>query len=90
MAYIGVDAMQRDLLKEKSRVKIGVKQVTRSLKTDNALTLFIAKDAEKYVVRQILFLAEKNNVEIIFVDTMKELGSFCNIDVGAATAVIEK
>jgi large subunit ribosomal protein L7A len=33
-------------------------------------------------------LAEERAVELEYVDSMKELGLACNIDVGAATAVI--
>lgn len=68
---------------------IGVKQATKSLKSNKAKVLFIAKDAEQHVVREILQLADDHGVEVVYVQTMKELGKACEIDVGAATAVIE-
>ncbi len=82
--------MQINELSGNPKLVIGVKQTTKILINDQAKLVFVAKDAEQHVVRRIIQLATEKNVEIIFVDTMKELGRACNIDVGAATAVIEK
>ena len=70
--------------------KIGIKQSLKTIKSDQALALFIAKDAEQYVVRSIVLLAEEKQVPIIYIEDMMTLGKACNIDVGAATAVIVK
>ncbi len=70
--------------------KIGIKQSLKAVRTGAAEALFIAKDAEQYVVRSVVELAEENNVPIIYIETMLDLGKACNIDVGAATAVIVK
>lgn len=70
--------------------KIGIKQSLKILKQDRALVVYIAKDAEKYVVRSIVELAEEKQIPIIYVEDMLVLGKACNIDVGAATAVIVK
>ena len=42
------------------------------------------------VVNPVIEIAKKKSVEIVYVESMKVLGRACNIDVGAATAVIEK
>ncbi len=52
--------------------------------------LYIAKDAEQHVTRRIIELADENDVPVVLVESMKELGRACNIDVGAATAVVLK
>ena len=70
--------------------KIGIKQSLKVITSGNAKALFIAKDAEQHVVRSILRLAEDKNVLIVYVEDMLTLGKACNIDVGAATAVIVK
>ncbi len=70
--------------------KIGIKQSLKAITSGNAKALFIAKDAEQHVVRSILRLAEDKNVLIVYVDDMLALGRACQIDVGAATAVIVK
>lgn len=70
--------------------KVGIKQASRAIMDNRAKALYIAKDAEQHVTRRIIELAGENNVQIVFVDSMKELGKACKIDVGAATAVVLK
>lgn len=82
--------MQLNTLSNNPKLVIGVKQVTKVLLSDKAFLVLVAKDAEQHVTRRVVELANEKNVQIVFVDTMKELGRACNIDVGAATAVIEK
>nr|WP_204663741.1 ribosomal L7Ae/L30e/S12e/Gadd45 family protein [Fusibacter tunisiensis] len=72
------------------KLVIGVKQTTKVLMSHQAVVVFVAKDAEQHVVRRVIQLATDQEVDIVFVESMKELGKACNIDVGAATAVIEK
>jgi large subunit ribosomal protein L7A len=67
---------------------VGVKQTLKVIKSGIAKTVYIARDAEVKVVKPIEDLCSQNNIEIIHVDTMKELGSMCGIDVGAATAAM--
>ena len=40
------------------------------------------------LVKSVEKLAMENSVQIAYVDTMKELGKLCGIDVGAASALI--
>lgn len=75
---------------ENEQVKVGVKQSIKAILDGVVKKVFIARDAEQYVTRRILELANESSIEIEYVDTMKELGEACNIDVGAATAVIIK
>lgn len=70
--------------------KIGIKQSTRALIEDRAVKLFIARDVDPHVVRRIIALAEEKQVPVEYVETMAELGTACQIDVGAATAVVIK
>lgn len=70
--------------------RIGIKQSVKAISKGHAKALFVAKDAEQHVVRSILKLAEDRDVLIVYVDDMLTLGKACNIDVGAATAVIVK
>ena len=77
-------------LESAPKKKIGIKQSLKAVRAGDAEALFIAKDAEQYVVRSVVELAKENNVPIIYIDSMLDLGEACNIDVGAATAVIVK
>jgi large subunit ribosomal protein L7A len=72
------------------KLKVGIKQASRAVMENRAKALYIAKDAEQHVTRRIMELAGENGVEIVFVESMKDLGRACKIDVGAATAVVLK
>lgn len=82
--------MQLKELAKNPKLVVGVKQTTKILGNNQAYVVLVARDAEQHVVRRVIQLATEKGVDIVFVDTMKELGKACNIDVGAATAVIEK
>jgi len=74
----------------KERLRIGVKQTSKAIIEGLAVQVYIARDADQHVTRHVVELAEEQDVEIIYVENMKDLGKACNIDVGAATAVITK
>lgn len=67
---------------------VGVKQTLKALKNSKGKVLYIAKDADSNITEPILQLAKANSLEIIFIDTMKELGNLCEIDVASATALL--
>ena len=75
---------------DRKRLKIGVKQSSKTISEGRALKVFVARSAEQHVTRHIIDLAEAAEVDIEYVDDMKALGQACGIDVGAATAVITK
>lgn len=67
---------------------VGVKQTLKALKNGKGKVLYIAKDADSNITDPILELAKSDSLQIIFVDTMKELGNLCDIDVASATALL--
>lgn len=70
---------------------VGVKQTLKMMSNDiNCKFVYIAKNAEKKVVQPVIDLAESKSFEIVYIDTMKELGKICDIDVGAAAALVLK
>ncbi|WP_432667319.1 ribosomal L7Ae/L30e/S12e/Gadd45 family protein [Wukongibacter baidiensis] len=77
-------------LRKQNKLKVGVKQSARAVNDGRVATLFVAKDCEQHVVRNIVDSAKEKNVQIVYVESMKKLGDACGIDVGAATAVIIK
>ncbi|TCO75021.1 ribosomal L7Ae/L30e/S12e/Gadd45 family protein [Marinisporobacter balticus] len=77
-------------LKNKKKLIVGTKQALKALKEDKAETLFIAKDAEKHVIRTIEDEAKKRKIQIVYAESMKKLGKACGINISAATAVILK
>lgn len=82
--------MQLIDLAKHSNISVGIKQSTKAIASNKAEVLFVAKDADRFVVKNVVDLATEKSVKIVYVETMKELGRACSIDVGAATAVIEK
>lgn len=74
----------------KDRLLVGVKQTSRAISDGSALKVFVARDAEQHVTRRVLELAGEYRIEVVFIESMKELGKACKIDVGAATAVLLK
>lgn len=69
---------------------VGIKQSTKALNQDKVKILFVAKDADDYLIENMKQIANDKNVEVISVDSMRELGKACGIDVGAAVAAILK
>lgn len=78
-----------ELLKTAPRV-VGIKQSTRAVRDGKAQLVFIARDADPHVTQQLENLCKEKCIEIVQVETMRELGNACGIDVGAASAVILK
>ena len=79
-----------EVFNDRQRYKIGLKESIKALKANKVEALFIAKDADGFVLRRPIKLAEDNNVEIIEVPTKESLGKLCKIDISAAIAVVIK
>ncbi|WP_446898016.1 ribosomal L7Ae/L30e/S12e/Gadd45 family protein [Clostridium sp. LBM24168] len=74
----------------KGKKVVGVKQTVKSIKNDEAKIVYIAKDADESLIKPVEILAKDNSLEVVYIDTMKELGRLCGINVGAATAALLK
>lgn len=77
----------QDLLLAREKT-VGTKETRKALEHDRVVAVYVARDAEEHVVRPVLDLSRGKRVEVIFVDSMSELGRACGISVGAATAGI--
>lgn len=74
---------------EKAEEKtVGAKQTKKAVEKGLARVVYVAKDAEKRIASPLLQLCSENGVEVVFIDSMAELGKLCGIKVGAATAAI--
>ena len=69
---------------------IGVKQSKKAIQNGHGKSLYIANNADNKITKSLIELAQKNNVEIIYVDTMTILGKMCDIEVGSAAALLLK
>lgn len=69
---------------------VGFKQTTKALKQEIAKVLYVAEDADAFLVEQLIEIARSKHIEVIKVESMKKLGKACGIDVGAAAAAVLK
>ncbi len=67
---------------------VGAKQTLKALERDLARVVFVAGDADRFVVDPILQLCGQKGTPVIQVDTMQSLGKACRIEVGCAVAAI--
>lgn len=67
---------------------VGTKQTLKQLQQGGVKTVFVAKDADDRVTGKVIELAKAKNVTVEFIETMKELGKKCNVEVKTAVAAI--
>lgn len=77
-----------DEVRAARRRAVGTRQALKAVARDQAAAVFVARDAEPHVTRELVRLCEEKNVPIVYVDSMAELGRACGIQVGAAAAAI--
>ncbi len=70
------------------RVVVGAKQLRKALRSGEAHFVYLAEDADPAITGPIEALCQENMVSCAWVRSMKELGSACGIDVGAAAAAV--
>jgi len=80
--------MSLDRLRAARRRTVGTKQTLKAVLRGEAVRVYVARDAEPHVLRDLVQACQARGVELEYVDTMRELGSACKIKVGAASAAI--
>ncbi len=68
----------------------GLKQSQKAILSGKAKLACIAEDADDHIKLPLIALCEKEKVEVLFVDTMKELAKACHVEVPTAVAVLIK
>ncbi|QUH31964.1 ribosomal L7Ae/L30e/S12e/Gadd45 family protein [Vallitalea guaymasensis] len=76
-------------LKTNSKV-IGMKQTLKALENEEVEVLYVAKDAQDEVTTRHIELAASQQIPVVYIDTMEELGSVCDVEVKTATAALIK
>ena len=77
-------------LREMSRRVVGTKQVLRAVKEERAAHVFLCKDADEFIYRQVEALCEEKHVPVTKLDSMAQLGKMCLVGVKTATAAVLK
>lgn len=67
---------------------IGIKQCTKAIKNDVGTVLYVAKDADERLISALVELAEEKNIKVNYVDTMRDLGRMCSIEVGTTSTLM--
>lgn len=75
-------------LRSARKKTIGSKQTLKAVERGQAKVVFIARDADAHVVDPIKLACREKKIEIVEVDSLKELGRACGIEVGCASASI--
>src|SRR5699024_6633949 len=78
------------LTKLQSRLIIGTKQTIKAIEQNRVDELFVAEDADKHITEEVIRLANKRDVKCTTVDSKKDLGAACGIEVGATAVAVAK
>jgi len=89
-AHLEVHKMQLEELRQAEKRSVGVKQAEKAVAKAKALKVFVASDADSRVTANLVEQCKINQVELVIVENMHELGRACGIHVKAAAAVILK
>ncbi|MGE5509236.1 MAG: ribosomal L7Ae/L30e/S12e/Gadd45 family protein [Chitinophagales bacterium] len=82
--------MSLEALRNPRQRVIGLKQTTKVVERGQARTVYVAKDAEERLVRELLTKCQEQGVDVIRAESMAALGKACGIDVGAAAVALTK
>ena len=66
---------------------IGIKQCLKFIKLGKGKVLYVANDADARLISPLIELAEKENIKIVEISTMKELGLMSGIEVKSAESM---
>lgn len=79
-----------DKIGDLSNLVIGLRQSVKHIESKNVSKAIVAKDTDSYILNPFVSLCESENIEITYVESKKELGKMCKLDVPAAIAVYKK
>jgi large subunit ribosomal protein L7A len=69
---------------------IGVKQTIKAVQKGLCKCVYIARDADRTIIKDLEELCGGMGVPLKYADSMKQLGKACGIEVGASAAGILK
>lgn len=79
-----------ELLRQPGKRVVGTKQVLRALKDGKAAQVFLCKDADEFIYRQVEAACQEHKVPLTTLPSMEELGKCCLVSVKTATAAVLK
>ena len=76
-------------LKNAAKV-VGTRRLLRAIQNGEIEEAYVARDADLFIIRQVREACANAGVKMIEVETMKELGQACGVEVKTASAGIRK
>lgn len=73
---------------QSSEKVVGAKQTKRAIQNGKAKVVFIAQDAETRLKESVSLLSAEHSIEVIWVDSMIQLGKACSVEVKTAAAAL--
>jgi len=67
---------------------VGLKQTLRAISNNEVSIVYLANNADDYIRIEVEKACRTNSIELVRVETMRELGNACGIDREASTAAI--
>lgn len=68
------------------RFVVGAKQLRKTLQNRQARLVYLAQDADPAITAPLELRCQTEHIPYVWIPTMRELGSACGIEVGAAAA----
>ncbi|MBE3574778.1 MAG: ribosomal L7Ae/L30e/S12e/Gadd45 family protein [Firmicutes bacterium] len=78
--------MSLEELRQARHKTVGIKQTLKAVEAGQAEEVYLAADAEEWLVRPLREKCQEREVPVIPVPSMNALGQACGIEVGAAAA----
>ena len=75
-------------LRDPAKRVVGTKQVLRAVKNGKAAKVYLCKDADEFIYRQVEAACEEHKVPVETAESMEALGKLCLIGVKTAAAAI--
>ena len=69
---------------------VGTRRLLRAIQNGEIEEAYVARDADLFILRQVREACAAAGVRMVEVDTMKELGQACGVEVKTASAGIRK
>ena len=69
---------------------VGTRRLVRAIQAGEIAEAYVARDADLFILRQVREACNQAGVRIVEVDTLKQLGEACGVDVRTASAGIRK
>ena len=80
--------MSYEKVKQASKITIGMKQTLKAVEQGMVKEVLIAKDADPRITGKLVSMCTDKKLLVGYVDSMRQLGKACGIEVGAATVAI--